>query len=418
MIRTDDEGASSGEDQDAIVAAPAEFDELLEEDSTTAPSFATTSFDHYFAQASKPAKTSSNIFSAQTTLLAANEYAAAVNDFLIRPPPVARPTISIHLLFAQFLVHLESGFNLILYGAGSKRRVLNSFAQHVLSARQAHVLVVNGTAPEFDCRHILASIDRIPGVSSFPSTRLGVEGQMARIAGYFGPETGSPQLYLAIHNVDAPSFRTPKGGSILSWLCANPSIHAIASVDNIAFPVSFSSDGRKTRQLSRPGRQTSAWLWHDVQTLEPYDIELSSVDRTSLAGASRVSSAPSKADAKNPAALLSPEAAQHILLSVTQKAKKLFALLGSRQLQFMKDTDVSAKDIQGFGTEYSTLFGLARENFIATSDTSLRALMSEFKDHNLMLSCAQPGGAEESLWIPLRKKALSDLITNIEQDRM
>ena len=141
----------------------------------------------------------------------------------------------------------------------------------------------------------------------------------------------------------------------------------IASMDNIAFPVKFSLDRRRARQ---PGSeqakgQARTWLWHEVTTLQPYDFELSTIDRSSLAGASQAGATSSRrAEASSAATLLSPEAARHVLLSVTQKAKKLFALLGSRQLQTMDDTDASTKDPHKIGTEYSNLFSLAREEFM------------------------------------------------------
>ena len=58
------------------------------------------------------------------------------------------------------------------------------------------------------------------------------------------------------------------------------------------------------------------------------------------------------------------------------------------------------------------LFNAARENFVATNDTAMRALMAEFKDHGLMVSIT-PSTGGEAVWIPLRKEALVKLVQEV-----
>ncbi|THH31179.1 hypothetical protein EUX98_g2996 [Antrodiella citrinella] len=415
MAHSEREGEGSSSDSDAEVGVPGFED-------STGPLFCATAFDNYFTQASKPSRTSANVFSAETTPLSPQEYSAAISTFLLRPPPVPTPALTYDAAFRRYLAQLHQGFNLLLYGAGSKRRVLNAFALFIHNAQPAHVLVINGTAPGFDYKDLLSSIDGIPDVSSIPVLQRGVEGQMARISSHFH-DTVQRQLYLIIHNIDAAPFRPLKAASVLTWLCAKPRIHVLASVDNIAFPVKYSLGVQSTQRFGASrslATNSSAWLWHDATTLHPYDFELSHVDRSSLTGASQNASSSSRAQAATNqlATLLSSDAARHILLSVTEKAKKLFALLGARQLASMDDGEASNKDSSAIGMEYSTLFSLARENFVATNDTALRALMSEFKDHGLVVSTAQTGGAGEMIWIPLRRKALSDLLVGIEQGQL
>ncbi|TCD64524.1 Origin recognition complex subunit 2 [Steccherinum ochraceum] len=410
MVRSEDEHSSSDDDQGGAFAPTFE---------DSVPLFSATSFDHYFAQTSKPSRTSSNVFSTQTAPLSTQEYTTAIETAAQRPVLIRAGVPAYTSALPLYLSQLEAGFNLLMYGAGSKRHVLNALAVGIHNTKPVHVVVANSTAPGFDYKNVLSSIESIPEISSSPAQR-GPEGQLARISKYFDVDARPRHLYLILHNIDAPPFRSAKATTALSWLCANPCIHVVASVDNIAFPVKFSLDRRISKLPAQAEGAKRSWLWHDVTTLQPYDFELSTADRSSLSGASQKTSATShsRSDANSAVVLLSPDAARHILLSVTQKAKKLFALLGTRQLQSMDDTDASAKDPQGIGMEYGTLFSLARENFIATNDTALRALMSEFRDHGLMLSSVQSSGSGELVWIPLRKKALSELVTSIEQKQL
>eukprot|EP00116_Pleurobrachia_bachei_P001652 sb/3461914/ len=60
--------------------------------------------------------------------------------------------------FPQWLIYLQDGFNLCLYGVGSKRQVLLSFAKKHLKHR-LH-LVINGYFPNLTTRDVLTSITR------------------------------------------------------------------------------------------------------------------------------------------------------------------------------------------------------------------------------------------------------------------
>ena len=89
-----------------------------------------------------------------------------------------------------------------------------------------------------------------------------------------------------------------------------------------------------------------AWLFHDVTTLAPYDFELAHADRSSISGASQAKTSRAQKDVPGTTAtgLLTEVAARHILVSVTQKAKKLFVLLGAKQLEVMDDAAADAGD--------------------------------------------------------------------------
>jgi origin recognition complex subunit 2 len=109
-------------------------------------------------------------------------------------------------------------------------------------------------------------------------------------------------------------------------------------------------------------------------------------------------------------------AAAHILASVTQKAKKLFILMGTRQLESVEEAgDLGLGDLQNVSIGYDMLFNIARNDFIVTNDTALRSLLGEFRDHGLVMAAHSSSGSGEALWIPLRKERLSDILQSLRE---
>ena len=373
----------------------------------------------YFTQIATPSRTSSNVFSILLPPLSAEEYATATPAQGSRPLQSSMLRKSSYIrIFSQFFSELEHGFNLLFYGLGSKRDLINRFAKEC--AKFGDVVVVNGFLPDINIRDMLNAIDNIPAMSSLPPPAAGIESQTRRISKFFSRPSETSRLYIAVHNIDALAFRTPKSKSCLSLLALTPRIHLVASVDRITSPLIWSSTEMSTRKHSMRNAVSSqgfAWLMHDLTTLSPYDIELLYADRTSISGAhnirhkqqeTTIGMAPSKG------VLMTETAASHILASVTQKAKKLFALMGSRQLEQIEEAgDPGLNDLQPFGIGYDMLFNLARDEFLAPNDTVLRSLLAEFRDHGLVLSAQGDSGSGEVMWIPLRKDRLGKVLQSL-----
>ncbi|KAJ3559484.1 hypothetical protein NM688_g314 [Phlebia brevispora] len=418
------------DDDDESVLSEGQSDNELAEESApdedvllAAATFSRTGFDQYFTLNSKTSKTSSNVFSDKIPPLDSQEYREATRASSTRSLLVPWLQTGRGQLFRRFTTQLEEGFNLLMYGAGSKREVLNALAMHI-SGRRRDVCVVNGSNPNCSLKDLLSAIESIPALQAYPSTSgSGVEAQTRRIHRFFSSNDSDKHVYLVIHNIDAPSLRHPKSQAALSLLASCPRIHIVASADNIAFPHlwSFTDIFSRKSALSARADGTSsggfAWLFHDLTTLAPYDFELAYADRSSIKSASQARLSRSQKDAPGATAtaLMSESAARHVLASVTEKAKKLFVLLGTKQLELMEETNAATMDPQQLAFSYSALFNMAREDFIATNDTALRALMGEFKDHGLIVS-VQGGGGNEAVWIPLRKDALLKVVRDLKQE--
>ena len=416
-----------------------------------------TSFDAYFTHNASRAQTSSSIFSNLVLPLSAEEYNEAITRAkprLKRPQPaIAVPAIRDNL-FSRFLLELEEGFNILCYGYGSKRQLLNKFATDICS-KKGHVIIANGFQPNFTIKDLLDQLENIPGILDVDISPSALGKRVHRISQFFSASSPNMQqatrLFIVIHNIDCPTLRTPQAKSLLSILALTSRIHVVASIDHLNAPLIWSSSESTTRkpsyqhphpQPTSPSKSAESlmvprgfsWLYHDLTTLSSYDFELSYIDHTSLTsahdGGSRkkadfVSALPS---ALNPSMSLpgggttnmSETAALHVLASVTQKARKLFTLLGARQLDALEElgsgngTNIASRDPRATAIGYDGLFNLARGEFVATNDTALRALLGEFRDHGLIVSAqGASGSGGEVLWIPLRKERLASVLQNL-----
>ncbi|KZP11301.1 origin recognition complex subunit 2 [Athelia psychrophila] len=310
---------------------------------------------------------------------------------------------------------------------GSKRIPINMFASEVCS-KKGHVVVVNAFLATFNLKDMLGSIERVPGVADLvlPLGTGGAERQARRITDFFA-QSPKRRLFLVIHNIDAPPLRSAKAKSCLSLLASSPCIHIIASIDRINAPLLWSSTESSVRKQHHDyagDRRGYAWLWHDLTTLAAYDVELAQADRSSISGVAALHSSAARHQQDAGAAAtagvaMTETAATHILASVTQKAKKLFVLLGTKQVESMDEaTDATGANAQQYALAYDLLFNLARDNFIATNDTAMRSLLGEFRDHGLVVSAAQGGpGSGELLWIPMRKERLSKILGALKTEQ-
>jgi origin recognition complex subunit 2 len=400
-----------------------------------------TSFDAYFSHATSRAQTSSNVFSALVPPLSQEEYIEGIQSAHASTSklPSIRPGLleadqSRAQIFARFLIELNEGFNLLLYGVGSKRQTLDRFAREAC-AKVGHVVVANAFKPDFSLKELFTSIEKIPGLVSV-GTSTTVENHAKRIDEALAQPTQKRHLYLIIHNIDAAPLRSQRAKSCLALLAMNPRIHIAASIDHINAPLLWSSSECAARKpdlsynSSANPKRGFSWLWHDLTTLEPYDAELAYADRSSISGAHagshRKASEAALLAAQSAGTAMSETAALHILASVTQRAKKLFILMATRQMESIQEsagTDGSnakasaagTSDLQQHGIGYDALFSAARDNFIATNDTALRALLGEFRDHGLVVSAQAGAGSGEILWIPVRKERLSNILQSMEE---
>ena len=278
-----------------------------------------------------------------------------------------------HGQFFQWYFELQSGFNLLFYGYGSKKSLLMKFAEELLADH--HQLVVNGYFPGLTPKTILTTI--CESILGHKGGYRDMGEQCAYISHYFSnPKRVVQDLYLIVHNIDGASLRSERAQQVLSHLASVPRVHLLASIDHINAPLIW--DSSKVSKLN--------WIFHDVTTYEHYSVETSfetNFLHTQTSGNTR--------------------GASFVLKSLPAKARSVFKILVEFQL---KEGGPGS-----LGMSWKVLFTRCREAFLVTSDQALRQQLTEFRDHELILT-RKGADKVEYFYSPLDRQALKNLLEN------
>ncbi|NXW75531.1 ORC2 protein, partial [Hirundo rustica] len=280
-------------------------------------------------------------------------------------------------LFSKWMLQLHLGFNIVLYGLGSKRDLLEKFRTSLL--QDSVHLVVNGYFPSITVRSILNSITEevLDHIGTFRSPLDQLEFITKRFK-----EDSSLELYVLIHNVDSQMLRGERSQQILAQLSSLPRIYLIASIDHINAPLMW--DQAKLSLYN--------WLWYETTTFNPY------VEETSYENSLLVQQSGS----------LALSSLTHVLHSLTLNARGIFRLLAQHQLE--------KKDNPSYpGLSFQDFYQQCREAFLVNSDLTLRAQLTEFRDHKLIRTKRGADGVEYLL-IPVDDSTLTDFLEKEDED--
>ncbi|XP_065493990.1 origin recognition complex subunit 2 isoform X1 [Caloenas nicobarica] len=280
-------------------------------------------------------------------------------------------------LFSKWMLHLHWGFNIVLYGLGSKRDLLEKFRTSVL--QDSVHLVVNGYFPSITVRSILNSITEevLDHTGTFHSPLDHLEFIVKRFK-----EDSSLELYVLIHNLDSQMLRGEKSQQILAQLSSLPNIYLIASIDHINAPLMW--DQAKLSLYN--------WLWYETTTFSPY------AEETSYENSFLVQQSGS----------LALSSLTHVLRSLTPNARGIFRLLARYQLEYKDNPSYPGLSFQDF-------YQQCREAFLVNSDLTLRAQLTEFRDHKLIRT-KRGGDGVEYLLIPVDDSTLTDFLEKEDED--
>ncbi|XP_063788925.1 origin recognition complex subunit 2 [Pseudophryne corroboree] len=274
-------------------------------------------------------------------------------------------------LFYKWMLQLHLGFNIILFGLGSKRNLIEKFRTSLL--KDSLHIVINGFFPSITIKSILNSItDEALGHSGTFRSPL----DQVNFIVQKHQDDPSLELYLLIHNLDSHMLRGDKSQQILGQLASIPSIHLIASIDHINAPLMWDQSKQSLYN----------WLWYETTTYSPY-IEETSYENSLLVK-------------RSGALVLS--SLTHVLRSLTPNARGIFRLLAEYQL--------ANKDNPSYtGLSFQDFYQQCREAFLVNSDLTLRAQLTEFRDHKLIRTKKGADGVEY-LIIPLDVGTLTDFL--------
>ncbi|KAM4551473.1 origin recognition complex subunit 2 [Odontesthes bonariensis] len=279
--------------------------------------------------------------------------------------------------FNKWMLQLQLGFSVLVYGLGSKKALLEDFRVSHLS-QEIH-LVVNGFFPSITLKSILNALtcEVLEHQGSFrtPSDQIQFVTQTLR---------DSPDLhvYLLIHNIDGPMLRGEKAQSALGQLASLPNLHLVASLDHINAPLVW--DQFKQSQFN--------WLWWECVTFQHYTEETSYENSLLVqqTGALALSSL------------------THVLRSLTPNARGIFKLLVGFQLENKDNPSYTGLSFQDF-------YQRCREAFLVNSDLTLRTQLTEFRDHKLIRTRKGADGVEY-LVVAVDASTLTDFLENEEGD--
>uniref|UniRef100_A0A8C4IHQ0 Origin recognition complex subunit 2 n=1 Tax=Dicentrarchus labrax TaxID=13489 RepID=A0A8C4IHQ0_DICLA len=279
--------------------------------------------------------------------------------------------------FSKWMLQLQLGFSVLVYGLGSKKALLEDFRVSQLG-QEIH-LVVNGFFPSITLKSILNALtcEALEHQGSFrtPSDQIQYISQTLK---------DSPDLhvYLLIHNIDGLMLRGEKTQSALGQLASLPNLHLVASLDHINAPLVW--DQFQQSQFN--------WLWWECVTFQHY-AEETSYENSLLV---------------QQTGALALSSLTHVLRSLTPNARGIFQLLVKFQLENKDNPSYTGLSFQDF-------YQRCREAFLVNSDLTLRTQLTEFRDHKLIRTRKGADGVEY-LMVAVDASTLMDFLENEEGD--
>ncbi|GAA5962130.1 hypothetical protein JCM3765_005535 [Sporobolomyces pararoseus] len=405
--------------------------------------------------------------------------------------------------FERWSYEMEQGFNLMLVGLGSKMTVLNEFAEKTRSKGNVVVMNgFDPSCTMADLVTAVEDIVRLHGgaahnqedqeeeeevrqaspkkrtrnsprkkANSSASTTTKAQQPAYRAARPVSalesrvrklclaiaslPSTSTkpfPPIYLVIHSLDSPSLRLSKHLSLLALLASQPSIHLIASMDHVRssflFPTSLtttrppaidpkSEDLNSSASLLLSTRSFN-FLYYNLPTLLPYTHETISLSTLSNLLPPSIYPPP-LTSASSLSSSSQIQSTIHVLASVTERAKRLFNLLGRQQvavgemLDRTKERNMNLKPNKDgesspvVAMSINSFKNMATDLLIATHPDQVSGLLSEFKDHGVVLSSntapevvegindedEEEGSGGEWVWIPLEREGLEEVLEEL-----
>ncbi|KAH6622354.1 origin recognition complex subunit 2-domain-containing protein [Boeremia exigua] len=369
-------------------------------------------------------KTSNNTLSTQR-LLNHDEYFQAVSNYNDCHEPEVNFLIDLHgRAFDQWMFELNEGFNVCLYGYGSKRMITEQFAAHLYrrllgtapyngSRKTPRIAMINAYAAGTTMKDLLMTV-----VSTIMPISTKLPNQPAVLLDFvldsLSDEPPPHPVFIILNSIDSSSLRKSPIPSMLARLAAHPSVSLICTADTPNFALLWDV-GLKTQYK---------FLFHDATTFAPYDAEIDVVETVNeLLGRSgrRVGGR---------------DGVGFVLRSLPENARSLYRILVMEQLTLEimeqgldeEDDDPTATPkpnkiakarttVPEFnrGVEYRVLYHKAVQEFVCSSEVGFRTLLKEFHDHQMLESRKDAMGTER-LWVPFRQEELEGLAEDLASD--
>ncbi|KAI9784985.1 MAG: Origin recognition complex subunit 2 [Geoglossum umbratile] len=360
---------------------------------------------YFFQNQTKHTKHTSNHTLGPLPLLTPDTYQSLIATYCDPHLPEQTHLTNLHAIssFPQWWFEMQEGFNICLYGWGSKRGLVSRFAEWIHEQREGTVVVVNGYLPGCGVREILgtvvdAVVEEGEGgggggwkLGAQPAEML--EAVLALLTKQHkktkskATPNPAPLLTLLIHSLDSPALRAPRTQSLLATLSAHPALSLLATTDHPTAALLWPS----------PLRTASNFLFHDTTTFAPYAHEIPDV----------VAAVDDLVFARNTARPAGRDGLAFLLRSLPANARELWRVLVSEQARAAADAGDSNPAIP-----YRTLYRTAVQQFVCNSELAFRTLLKEFHDHQ-MLTTRKDALGTELLYVPFSQEDLEGVLEDL-----
>ncbi|KAM9935728.1 hypothetical protein OXX80_004708 [Metschnikowia pulcherrima] len=316
-------------------------------------------------------------------------------------------------LFHQWCYVLSQGFNLNLFGIGSKASTIMKFIEGFFvdwysetikdDEQIPGVLVINGYNPSTKLKRVIHDIVsvvvseeektdktfRMPKHVSeaFPFLMSYLKKNVCQSK---KNDLVKPRLILVVHNIDGEAFRDERSQNFLSQLASLPNVWLIVSTDNIN--VGLLWDLYRFKNFN--------FIWHELTTYEPYGVEMSFKDVLSMGKSKK---------------FVGSKGAKYVLASLTTNARDLYKTLLKLQMQKLEEmitskaTRVGLRANAKFSLELKNLYDKCVQEYIVSNEINFNTLLREFVEHK-MCSLARNLAGQDIVFVPFTYDEMEKLM--------
>jgi origin recognition complex subunit 2 len=314
---------------------------------------------------------------------------------------------------SRWLLELQENFNIVFYGYGSKSELLDALESGC--SEHGDVIRIRKKLHLSALLNLLG--DKLAQIGEFVAPEPSSGGLASRMETLLTSlERKSHPTFVILDSLDGAA-QDQAESELFSRFFQSPALRLITTVNRRETLLSSRLQlgrGRKCIDNKALSILTSThgcnWLWHDATTLMPYHAEIKGRNLLVPPHAERARSAKG-GSARN--GMISQIAAEHILASATERARKLFKLIAEKQLAHLEESrrngiGEKAATPPKDAVPYTFAFMAAQEVFLASGQSQMKALLSEFADHGLIQSGTSDGG--EVLWIAMSPESLQQIV--------
>lgn len=226
--------------------------------------------------------------------------------------------------FDRWMLEMSKGYNIIVYGCGSKQKLLHKFCETQLVDKP--LLVVNGFFPSLTIKDILQAI-KVQILEINTNSRN--DHEVVDLISSALSSMPNGHVFLVINNIDGVMLRKTKDQHIISRLAKIKNLHLIASIDHINAPLMW----------DQTCMDNFNFVWYDCTTMLPYKNETAFENSVFFQNSGELDLA----------------AMNNVFQSLTNNARGIYMVLVKSQMTNKKDSNYQGR---------TTIYTLFKEEII------------------------------------------------------